>query len=119
MKMTDRDMDEIDTLLAQARRTQAPVDDALMARVLADAARLQPEAQQMPRQSGWRSWVRDLIGGWPAMGGVVAAGLTGVWVGVAPPAGIEEFTATFLGTSQTVAFLPETDLTLFEEPIDG
>ena len=120
--MTDRDPDDLEVLFAQARRTEAAVTDDLMARVLADAARVQPTAaRQVPHRpsAGPLVWLRDAIGGWPAWGGVIAAGLTGLWVGVAPPAAIESLAADVIGTTQAVTFLPDADLSLFEEASDG
>lgn len=32
--------------------------------------------------------VSSLFGGWSGLGGLVAAGVTGIWIGVAPPSGI-------------------------------
>jgi hypothetical protein len=121
MMMTERDMNDLDQLLNAAQRTAVPASDDLMARVLADAAALQPAPGTIkPQQRASRiGWLRDLIGGWPAWSGVLAAGLTGLWVGVAPPAGVESLAATMIGTTQSVTFLPETDLTLFEDPTDG
>ncbi|MFZ3581511.1 hypothetical protein ACOI1H_04970 [Loktanella sp. DJP18] len=120
--MTDRAHKDLDALFAQGRSAGVVPSDDLMARVLADAARVQSATVRgnVRLPAGRRlAWLHDLIGGWPAWGGVVAAGLTGLWVGVAPPASIEGFAATLIGTTQTVTFLPETDLTLFEESSDG
>lgn len=117
--MMKRDVDDIDQLFAQARRRDAAVSDALMARVLADAARVQPSAADRRSRAWPLDWLHDLIGGWPAWGGVIAAGLTGLWVGVAPPSGIEALAAGLIGTTQTVTFLPDTDMSLFEDPSDG
>ena len=122
MMMTDREMDRLDAVLAQARCADVAVTDALMARVLADAAREQarlPVQAVRLRGSGPVAWLHDLIGGWPALGGVLAAGLAGLWVGVAPPEAVETLAAGFLGQTQAVTFLPETDLSLFEDPSDG
>ncbi len=122
MKMTDRAHHDLDELFAQARAADVVPSDDLMARVLAEAALVQSETVRVdvrPPAVRRLTWLHDLIGGWPAWGGVVAAGLTGLWVGVAPPASVEGFAATLIGTTQAVTFLPETDLTLFEESSDG
>ena len=118
--MTNRDMDDLDDLLALAKARPVTPGDDLMARVLADAA-----AQQSPARvrtgspSGTTRWLQDLLGGWPVLTGILAAGLSGLWIGVAPPAGVEGLAAVLVGTTQSVTFLPETDLTLFEDPTDG
>ena len=120
--MTDRKTKALDTLFAQARQAETAVTDDLMARVLADAAREQarpaPGAARR-RRPGPLDWVRALVGGWPALGGVLAAGLAGLWVGMAPPAGVESLVADLFGTTQAVTFLPEPDLSFLEDSSDG
>lgn len=113
-------MDDLDTLFATARTQLATPGDDLVARVLADAA-AQQQAPTIPRRHRSRGagWLQDLLGGWPALTGVIAAGLAGLWIGAAPPAGVEGLAAELVGTTQTVTFLPETDVTLFEDPTDG
>ncbi len=112
-------MNDLDKMFAQALAEPVPVSDDLMARVMADAQAAQPGAVARGAVSQPRNWVCDLLGGWPALGGVLAAGVTGLWVGVAPPASVEGFVATLIGTTQAVTFLPEADLSYLEEPIDG
>lgn len=89
----DRKPDQ-DDLLEQAfaaARAEAPRPDAaLMARVLDDAARVQAERAPAERGGGAGAGRRlgDLlraIGGWPALAGLAAAGLAGVWIGIDPP----------------------------------
>ena len=52
-------------------------------------------------------------------GRAVATGLTGLWIGAAPPAGVETLMATFAGTTQTVSLATDTEALLFEELSDG
>ena len=86
----------------------------------ADAAQVQADRLPQPARPQRTGWITDLFGGWPALSGVLAAGVTGLWVGVAPPAGVEDLAANFLGTTQSVTFLPDTtDLIWIEEPTDG
>ena len=116
--MTEREDFDLDALLDTARGQDLPVRADFMARVLADAAALQrPAAALSGRSRG--SWISDLFGGWPALGGVLVAGAAGLWVGIAPPAGVEQLAAQMLGATDSVTFLPSDDLTLFEEPTDG
>ena len=120
--MTDRATEACDTLLSEARQVEVTVTDDLMARVLADAAREQAWRRAIagpPPRRGPLSVLAALIGGWPALGGVLAAGLAGLWIGMAPPAGVESLAANLFGTTETVTFLPEPDLTFLEEPSDG
>jgi len=98
MMMTNPNDDMLDDMFAQASaKSPAPSDD-LMARVLADAAAVQPGQSPIAdkRPSLW-SRISDAIGGWPAVSGLAAATVAGVWVGIAPPAQVEDLTATFIG----------------------
>ena len=93
--MTDRNKDDGAALevLFDAARAEAPqVPEALMARVLADAAAQQPAA----RGSAWRRLLAA-FGGMPALGGLVAATCVGFWLGVAPPAGLPDLAGEILG----------------------
>ncbi|MDG3040617.1 hypothetical protein [Roseicyclus marinus] len=91
----DRDDDVLDALFDAARGTPAP-PDALIARVLADAERVQAEtraAAAPPARAGRRPgalagalgrWIAAL-GGWPAVSGVTLAGVAGLALGFALP----------------------------------
>lgn len=89
--MNGRDMmDELDDLFAEARlgSARAGVPDALMARVLADAAALQPVAQPLRQAAdagagSWRELLAGILGGGRrAMAGFALAGLAGLVIGV-------------------------------------
>ncbi|MFD3189386.1 hypothetical protein ACFMPD_03815 [Sedimentitalea sp. HM32M-2] len=93
--MTDGNRNEIDLdgFFDAARRETAHLPEGLAARVLADAARVQDatpaaarqEIRMQSRRSGrWRQ-LMQMLGGWPAMGGLVTACAIGIWLGVAPP----------------------------------
>lgn len=76
----------------------APSDD-LMARVMADAERLRPVpgariAGAAPSEGFFEGLVA-LLGGWKGAGGLVTAGVVGLWIGTSPPATIEAATADF------------------------
>jgi hypothetical protein len=84
----DRDMAGLDRLLADARDDAPPTD--LMARVLSDAAQVQAGARAAPLadgpvRGGWLAGLLGAVGGWPALSGVVAAGITGVSLGFYAP----------------------------------
>lgn len=87
--MTD-DRDDLIDLLGSARDAEAP-SEALMARVLADAAAVQT-ALQAPRPAQARGsrvgWLSS-IGGWRGAGGLVAATVTGLMIGVYAPDSID------------------------------
>lgn len=77
---------DLDRLFAEARvDTPLPPSD-LLARIEADAIRFQPPppplvATPVPR-SARGAWLLDLIGRVALPSGVVAAGLTGLWIGL-------------------------------------
>lgn len=96
-------MDRLDALLREARGAQTPVPAHVTAAVLDDAQRLQPAV------SGWRhnprtAWIakmRGAFGGWRAMGGLVAATCAGFWIGISPPAALEDAEALIFGAPPT------------------
>ncbi len=67
-----------------ARDQDAALSGGFMARLQADALRLQPVATLRHRRSRWSDLVRAL-GGWPVVAGLTAAACAGVWIGVSPP----------------------------------
>lgn len=98
MTMSDPNNKMLDDLFAQVRETQPVPSEALLMRVMADAAHAQPVAKQIPAtKQGFWAQVAEAIGGWPSVGGLVAATVAGVWIGVAPPSSVEEFTASLVG----------------------
>lgn len=75
--------DPLEKLLADARDDVPDLPPALAARILADARAHQPSPA---RGAGWRPWgIVGALGGWPAMAGLAAASMAGVWIGVAQP----------------------------------
>ncbi|MEQ8895753.1 MAG: hypothetical protein RID23_01590 [Roseovarius sp.] len=67
--------------------------DALMARIMADADREQAERAKAPApvrtpRRGRLAWLAGALGGWPAMTGLAAATVAGLWIGVSAPAGL-------------------------------
>ena len=111
----------VDDLLSEIAARDVTPDDDLMARVLGDAALVQQRRLEVPiapKASVWAQ-VGQMIGGWPALGGLAAAGVAGLWIGVAPPADVESFAASLLGTSETVDLMGTGISSLFEDEIDG
>lgn len=100
--MNKPESDMLDDIFAAARAETPRVPDALLARVLADAARMVPEPA--PRQSLWDALL-DMIGGWPSVGGLAMAGVAGVWVGFAPPALVSTWTDDLIGTPVSIDLL--------------
>lgn len=96
-----KDQDEtraLDACIEAARAAQLEPSDAFLARVLADAEAVQSEIERPParapraRGGRLRQAVRAL-GGWPAMGGLAAATLAGIWIGISPPEGVQAYLA--------------------------
>jgi hypothetical protein len=89
------EMEEIDALLARARMARPDVPASLMARVLADAhaaqAAFQPAVQVPPPRRTAPRWLDRFARGIPALSGLVAATLAGVWIGFAAPGSVAVF----------------------------
>ena len=112
MTMTNPNDDMLDELFAQAREETPSPSDSLMARVLADAAAVQPTADAVQlEQPGVWTRLLDMIGGWPAVSSLAAATVAGIWVGVAPPSSVEDLTATLIGDEVSISLF-STDLML-------
>lgn len=99
--MTDQRDDMLDDIFAQARAQTPQPSDALMARVLAGAA---PDVASARARSRPGLWARlsDTLGGWPAISGLAAATVAGVWIGIAPPDSVENLAASVIGDAVTV-----------------
>ncbi|MEJ8561167.1 hypothetical protein QTO30_07975 [Yoonia sp. GPGPB17] len=111
--MTNPNDDMLDDLFAQARRATPVPGDDLMTRVLADADAAQPVSSAQALKVGLWARLLDGIGGWPAVGGLAAATVAGIWVGVAPPSSVEDMTADLIGDQVSVSLF-QTDLLLDE-----
>lgn len=121
--MTQHSDDPLDDLFAQARAVPTPVPAGLIDRVLADAASVQasmaPEQEPLAQNIGLWPRFMAMIGGWPAVGGLAAATVAGIWIGVAPPASVEDFTADLAGDTVSISLF--SDALIFEESemLDG
>ena len=111
--------DALDVLFAEAR-AQAPAPSGdLMARILRDAetetrARAAPRPAPPPR-TGWLGRLSDALGGWPALGGLAASTVLGLWLGVAQPSGLSGVTASLWGDRVSVTLgLDDDPLSLLE-----
>lgn len=83
----------LEALFAEARQVPARPSEDLMAAILADAAAVQselgtPPVTQPRERFSLRIWQQfvSAIGGWPAFGGLAAASMAGLWIGISPPA---------------------------------
>jgi hypothetical protein len=106
-----QDHDDLEDFFGAARRMTPAPSDALLAQVLADAMAAQAPVIRTPRP-GWLAQLRDALGGWPAVGGLATAGVVGLAVGIAAPAGLGDLTAALLGQpadGYLVDLMPELD----------
>jgi hypothetical protein len=81
---------KLDELLVQARAAPPSVPERLAARVIADAAAVQPARGLWPMLS-------EMLGGLPGLGGLVTATCVGIWLGIAPPENLPDLTGEILG----------------------
>jgi len=126
MAMTEKDRMDRDLagLFDAARRAAPEPSPDLLARVLADAQAVQAEqaaptpARSPSRVTRWRQFV-DTLGGWPAMAGLVSAGVAGLWLGINPPEVLSALPLAGFGTSDgaLIGMMPgvELDLLAYEE----
>ena len=111
MPITDNERHEarLEAAFEAARAARPEPSADLMARVLADAEASQagftatPGARARPRYGYLRQFF-EALGGWPAMAGLTAAGIAGVWLGVSPDVGLSDALASFLGAGDMVSY---------------
>ncbi|MFK7751152.1 MAG: hypothetical protein AB8B51_01255 [Sedimentitalea sp.] len=107
MADTDKEFEDLDGLFAAAREDRGALPPALRRQILSDGLKVQGNARPLP---GIWSQLRDLLGGWPGLGGLVAAGVAGVWIGIAPPAALPDPVQLVTQTSQTTDIFDSFDL---------
>ncbi|MBY5987927.1 hypothetical protein [Roseovarius atlanticus] len=130
MSKTGKPDDGMKAMFAAAR-THAPEPDAdFLARVLGDAEAVQAgfaeragdmasasasaaAARLYPAPARGLRGVFAALGGWPAVAGLGAAALTGVWIGVAPPEGLSTAAQSVWDEDITLAFEPDLGTDLF------
>ena len=106
--MRDQDLDD---LFAAARAAHATAPSpGLLARVLADAYDAQPDAAPAAaappvRQPGFLA----RLGGFPALSGLAAAAIGGLWVGFAAPSAVAGVSVSlgFAVAEDTVELIPD------------
>lgn len=111
----DKDID-LTALFAEAAEQEPAPSPALLARILHDAARLQPLAPPLvsptpqPRPRGWLAGWAEVLGGGRALAGLSFAGMTGLFLGAAEPAMLSSVTTLILGstTVEQIDLLPDT-----------
>ena len=98
--MTDKHDDfGLGAYFGAGRKTAKMPSGDLIARVLADAEAQQPKASTpaSAAQTGLFATLWSAIGGWPTLAGMATAMLVGVWIGISPPAGLEQIATGVLG----------------------
>jgi hypothetical protein len=103
MKMTNDDKN-LEETFAQMRAGDVAPSEGLFDRIMMDAdsvlaANVTPISR--PKQ-GFGAMILDVIGGWPSMGGLAAATVAGLWIGVAPPDALTDLSAGYLGSTVQV-----------------
>lgn len=116
--MTDPAHKDLDDLLNQVAQQEPHVPSDLMARVLIDAEQFQPKVSVIETRGIWTTML-DMIGGWPAVGGIAMAGVAGLWIGVAPPTGLDTIASGLIGETQTVDLFGSDVLSSFSDELDG
>lgn len=116
--MTDHGMDDLQSFF-DAAKAQTPEPSAdLLARVQADALTMQPvrTAAVSERAPGILRQLFMAIGGWPAVTGLTAATVLGVWLGAVQPAGLSDSLSTALYGDGTLTVDPQSsfDFVLLE-----
>ncbi|MGX9357213.1 hypothetical protein ACS3SW_19180 [Roseobacteraceae bacterium S113] len=113
---------ELDDLFAAARvqETQSLPDDitpspALLAAILNDAEALQPTRAAAPAPRSVWAEMREALGGWAGLGGLVAASVTGLGIGLVSPAAVSDVTTLLSGSDTLVEAYSAYDILLFEE----
>ena len=109
MPMTDDERQErrLEVAFEAAGAARPEPSAELMARVLADAEAAQAEfaPASVPRpRSGYLRQFFETLGGWPAIAGLTAAGVAGIWLGVNPDTGVSDALASYLRAGETAAY---------------
>lgn len=114
--------DDLDQMFAAASRQRIDLPDGLTARILADAAALQPKAAlrapvAVPPRQGWFATLSGWLGGTGSLAGVSAAALAGLYLGVVQPSPVQALTALVAGntTIDSLDLLPASDGLLAQE----
>lgn len=109
--MTDGKKDDLfpavalEALFNEARGAQdLRLPEDLTARILADAEQAASGREAPPRaprrRAGWGAFLAS-IGGIPALAGLAAATVAGIWIGVTPPDAVQNGMQAFMGTASS------------------
>lgn len=118
-------MDDLDDLFAGAKAASMQPSEALMARVLADAAQVQMAQVQMAQvrpvvagvpRAGWFAGLAALFGGAGSLVGVGSAAVAGLFFGFVQPDGLGSVADLWaVSAVDQVDLMPQLDVLLAEE----
>lgn len=106
----------LDDFFAAARSDLPEPSGVFLARVLEDAEAVQAGFAAVPTappRAGLFARFADLVGGWPALGGMVTATLAGAWIGFVGVDRIDTISGAYFASAETlgtVNLLPDGDL---------
>ena len=117
IQMTDkRDLTEaeaLDALFADIRSEAQTPADGFMARIMADAASAMPKPEApvaVAPSGGWGVGLWAALGGWTGTGGLAAAAVAGLWIGIAPPDIMSGVSTLIWGETQSVSLFAVDDI---------
>lgn len=113
-------MMDLDQLLQDAAKP-AQVSDDLMARILADAQRVQPVAlpfgkiKTKGRPQGFWTNLADMFGGNGVLAGLASVACAGIYLGAAQPSFVSSLMLTNTVSLDQLDYMPSIDALLSEE----
>ena len=112
-------MDDLDDLLTGAKAVPMPPSDALMARVLADAAQVQAgfvAVRPAVARAGWFAQLAGVFGGIGSLASFATAAVVGLFFGFVQPDGIGAVADMWAEAAVVqVDLMPQLDVLLAEE----
>jgi len=127
MNDENKEFPTLNEMFKAAKAIKARPSESLMARISDDAGRVQSgfhTPQVNPARPGWAKQLYQVLGGWPALGGLGVAAATGLWIGVFPPdtlsTGFSQLTQAMLvgnDTAWLVDITPGSEFDLGEEAL--
>lgn len=104
---TDRDEKMLQDAFAQMREQDLAPSDDLLNRIMLNADSVLADAAPVAARpkASFGAMVLDLIGGWPSLGGLAAATVAGLWIGVAQPTALSDLSVGLWGDTYEVPLL--------------
>lgn len=111
-------MTDLDQLLQDAAKP-VQVSDDLMARILADAQRVQPVPQPfgrpIPKSRGFWQNLNDMFGGTGVLAGLATVACAGLYLGAVQPTFVSALLQTNAISLDQLDYMPNIDALLTEE----